>query len=98
MKLEFNLPKLEFTMPEFKRPSNPLTHNGMKALAIVLGVIALISAVVYSANLTRRGEPTVLPATIVPTEIPTVAPLTEEEESLASPSATRKVQSEKAND
>ena len=94
MKLEFNLPK--FKAPELKGFTSPLTKEGMRALAIVLGVIVVISAVVYAANLGKRRESTVLPAKtweeVTVTPHPTITPLTEEEESLASPSPTRKVQ------
>lgn len=87
---------------EFKGIRNLLTHPGLRALAIVLGVIVIISAVVYSANLGKRGKPTVLPektwqeTTVtpqptIPTKIPTITPLTKETPS-ASPSPTRKVQ------
>lgn len=99
MKLEFNLPK--FKIPEFKRLTNPLTNEGIRALAIVLGVIVLIAGVVYGANFGKRTKSMVLPATTekeaivtppaIPTEVPTIAPLTEEEASPASSSPTKKV-------
>lgn len=89
---------------EFKGIKNPLTHQGVRALVIVLGVIVVISLVVYGVNLTRNGEPAVLPGSTqiektptpeetkkIPTEIPTITPLTKETPS-ASPSPTRKVQ------
>lgn len=83
MKLEFNLPK--FNIPKLKEIRNPLTHQGVRALAIVLGVIVLIAGVVYAANFGKRTESMVLPATTekeatatpeqaVPTETPTVTP------------------------
>ena len=88
MKLEINLPT--FKMPEFKGFTNPLTKEGIRALAIVLGMIVIISAVVYSANLGKRRESTVLPAKTweeaAVTPQPIITPLTEEETSPASPS------------
>lgn len=99
MKFDITMPK--FTMPELKGIRNPLTHQGVRALAIVLGVIVVIAGAVYAANFGKRTESSVLPATTtrqeatvtpqlaIPTEIPTVTPLTEEEELLASPSPTR---------
>lgn|SRR3990167_1410872 len=87
---------------EFKGIRNPLAHQGIRALAIVLGVIVIISAVVYRVNLGKRGKSTVLPATTrqeatitpqpaIPTEIPTITPLIKEGTPSASPSPTRKV-------
>lgn len=98
--MNINLPK--FKSPQFKGFTNPLTSEGLRALAIVLGAIVVISAVVYAANFGKKRESSVLPATTrqeatatpqptIPTEIPTIAPLTEEEELLASPSPTRRV-------
>ncbi|MBI3380150.1 hypothetical protein HY029_05335 [Candidatus Gottesmanbacteria bacterium] len=99
MKLEFNVPK--FKVPQFKGFTNPLTKEGMRALGIVLGVIVVISGAVYAANFGKRKESMVLPATTekeaivtppaIPTEVPTIAPLTEEEASPASSSPTKKV-------
>lgn len=100
MKFEITMPK--FTMPELKGIRNPLTHQGVRALAIVLGVIVVIAGAVFAANFRKRSESSVLPATTrqeatntpetaVPTEIPTVAPLTEEATSAAFPSSIRKV-------
>ena len=100
MKLDINLPK--FKAPEFKGFTNPLTNEGIRGLAIVLGVIVIISGVVYVANFGKRRGSTILPektleeATItpqptIPTEIPTITPLRQEEELPASPSPTRKV-------
>ncbi len=88
--------KLETNMSKIKGFSSPLTKEGMRALVIVLGVILVISAVIYSANLDKRRESTVLPSKTLtkvtarpqpatPTETPTVAPLIEEATSSASP-------------
>jgi len=87
---------------EFKGFTNPLTKEGVRALGIVLGVILVISGVVYAANFRKRKESMVLPVTTrqeatatsqptVPTEIPTIIPLTEEEASPASSSPTKNV-------
>ena len=87
---------------ELKGIKNPLTDQGIRALAIVLGVIVVIAGMVYVANLGKRTESSVLPATTVreatatpqlpiPTEIPTIAPFTEGDELLASPSPAIKV-------
>lgn len=86
---------------EFKGFTNPLTNEAVRAMAIVLGVIVVISAVVYAANFGKRRESNVLPTTTqqeatttaqpaIPTEIPTITPLTKETPS-ASPSPTKKV-------
>lgn len=93
--------KLEVKMPKFKGFSNPLTREAMRALAIVLGVLLVIAAVVYAANFfgKRRGaavlpaktweEVTATPPAAIPTETPTVVPLIEEEGTPpASPSPT----------
>lgn len=89
MKLEFNLPefkKPKFKMPEFRRPANPFTHEGIRAVGIVLAAIMVISGVVYSMKLAGRDTSTVLPAAVevkttvtpvvteMPTEVPTVTP------------------------
>ena len=74
----------------------------MRALAIVLGVIVVIAGIVYTANFGKRTESTVLPAMtekedaiapelVVPTEIPTIIPLIEEEKLLISTSPTENV-------
>lgn len=85
MKLEINLPK--FKAPEFKRLTNPVTKEGMWALAIVLGVIILICAAVYASKLVPKQRATVLPAateaerapqptqTATPSAVPTQKPL-----------------------
>lgn len=55
--------KLELNLPEFKRPGSPLTNfEGIKALAIVLGIIVLISGIVYAVKLVSKQRPAVLPA------------------------------------
>lgn len=101
MKFENIIPA--FKGLEFKGIRNPLTHQGVRALAIVLGVIVVIAAVVYVTDIGKRREASVPPATTqqeatatpqltVPTGIPTIAPLTEEATSSASPSSTRKIQ------
>lgn len=87
---------------EFKGFANPLTKEGIWALAIVLGVIAVIAGVVYAANFGKGRGASVLPAqtgeevvatpSAIPTEFPTIAPLAEEATSSASPSSTRKIQ------
>ena len=100
MELEIKTPK--FKIPEFKGFVNPLTNEGMRALAIVLGVIVVIAGIVYTANFGKRTESTVLPAMtekedaiapelVVPTEIPTIIPLIEEEKLLISTSPTENV-------
>lgn len=102
MKLEINVPK--FKAPEFKGFTSPLTKEGIRALAIVLGVIVVIAGIVYAANFFgKRGGSAVLPAktweevtatppATIPTETPTVTPLLEEEGTPpASPSPTRGV-------
>lgn len=60
MKLEINLP--EFKAPEFKGFTNPLTKEGMGALAFVLGVIVVISGIVCAANFGKGRGASVLPA------------------------------------
>ena len=80
---------------EFKGFTNPLTKEGVRALAIVLGVIMIIAAVVYATNFGKRKESTIVPSTPQPTittKIPTITPLIKEATSSASPSPTRKVQ------
>ena len=97
-----NINLSNFKVPEFKGFTNPLTKEGVRALGIVLGVIVVIAGVVYAANSGKRKESMVLPATTVreatatpqlpvPTEIPTIVPLTEEETLPASPSPTKRV-------
>lgn len=85
-------------LENFKGFTNPLTGDGMRALAIVLGVLVVIAGVVYVADFGKRKESTVLPAktlgeevTETPTITPLPTPLTEEETLPASPSPTRKV-------
>ena len=53
---------------EFKESSNPVTKEGVRALAIVLGVIVVISAVVYAANIvpTKTLEEVTAQPTITP--------------------------------
>lgn len=85
---------------EFKESSNPVTKEGVRALAIVLGVILVISAVVYAANFGKRKESTIVPAKtleeVTVTPQPTVTSLTKEATLSASPSSTRKVQIKEA--
>ena len=63
-------------LPKFKKPTNPLTDEGMKALVIVLGAIVLISGAFYLAESVEKEKPVVLPAkveveeTVAPTAIP----------------------------
>lgn len=78
---------------KFKGFTNPFTKAGMWGLAIVLGVIVVISGiVVYAGNLGKETGSTVLPAkTEKEVTIPTVIPLTEEETLPASPSPTGEV-------
>ena len=73
---------------KFKGFTNPLTKEGMWALAIVLGVIVVIAAVVCAADFGKKREPTVVPTN----PQPTVTPLIEAATSSASPSPTRKIQ------
>jgi len=61
--------------------------EGMRALAIVLGAIMIIAAVVYAANFVKRKGSTIVPST----PQPTVTPLIKEATSSASPSPTIKV-------
>lgn len=71
-----------FKLPRFKRPTNPLSDEGMKALAIVLGAIALTLGAFCLAEFKERQESVVLPAkveverTAAPktTEAPTTIP------------------------
>ena len=81
---------------EFKGFTNPVTNEGMRALAIVLGVLVVIAGIVYVANANfGKGKEstivTVTPQPTIPTKIPTITPLTKEKELSASPSATVKV-------
>lgn len=71
MKLELNMPK--FQMPEL-RQINPFGNESVKALAIVIGAIIVISGAVYSAQLVRRQRSSVLPAQ---TEVEVSPPLPE---------------------
>lgn len=102
MKWKVNIPK--FKVSEFRGFTSPLPKEGVRALAIVLGVILAIAAVVYAANFFgKKRESAVLPAksweevtatppATIPTEIPTLTPLMEEEGTPpASPSPTRGV-------
>lgn len=88
MNLENNIPKSK--TPEFKESSNPLTGDAMRALAIVVGVIVVISAVVYAANFGKRKESTIVPTKTLEevTAQPIITPLTEEATLSASPSST----------
>lgn len=86
-----------FKLPKIERPRNPLTNQGVRALAIVLAVILVISAIVYLNIVRQRKEISpVLPATttqeevtteLEPTEMPTVIP-TEEPTPKEIPTAT----------
>lgn len=96
MNLETNIPKSK--TPEFKESINPLSKEGMLALAIVLAVIVVISAAVYAANFGKRKESTIVPTKTSEevTAQPTVTSLTKEATLSASPSATRKIQIKEA--
>ena len=76
----------KFKLSKFKKPTCPLTDEGMKALGIVLGTIAFIAGAFYLAEFAKRQEPTVLPARVEEAVGPkaTEAP-TETLESTASP-------------
>jgi len=54
----------KFKPPRFKKLTCPLTDEGMKALAIVLGAITLTLGAFYLAEFTKRQESTVLPARV----------------------------------
>lgn len=66
--------------------TNPLTSKGVRALAIVLGVLVIIAGIVYATNFGKRERSTIFPAktlvevtvTVQPTitlTIPTITPL-----------------------
>lgn len=81
-------PRRFFRLPEIKRPSNPLTFRGVRALAIVLVVIFFISAAAYiSLNKAKQG-PTVLPAATSQEEV-TPEPPSPSPTEVATPSARR---------
>lgn len=52
MKLEINLP--DFKTPILKRLNNVFSHQGVRALIIVLSAITLISVLVYLIDLIIR--------------------------------------------
>lgn len=77
---------IRLKLPEIKRPRNPFSNEGVRALAIVVAFIVLISVVVYfSLVLKGRESSSVLPATtqeettaeVEPTEVPAAAPTEE---------------------
>lgn len=94
MKPENHIPALK--MLEFKGLRNPLTNEGMRALAIVLGVIVVIAGVVYATNFGKKRDSTVVPTKTLEevkvTSQPIVTPLIEAATSSASPSSTKKIQ------
>lgn len=75
-------------------PTNPLTKEGLRGLAIVLGVIVVIAAVVYAANFVGRKEATIVPTKtlreVTVTPQPIITPLAKEATSSASPSSIKK--------
>ena len=81
-------PRRFFRLPEIKRPSNPLTSQGVRALAIVLVVIFFISAAAYIGLIKTKKGPSVLPATVSQEE---VTPELEPTEELTPTSVVEKV-------
>ena len=79
-------PRRFFKLPEIKKPSNPLTSQGVRALAIVLVVIFFISAAAYIGLIKTKEGSSVLPATTSQEEVtPELEPT---EELTPSPSPT----------
>ena len=77
-----------FKLPEIKRPSNPLTSQGVRALVIVLVVIFFISAAAYIGLIKVKKGPSVLPAATSQEEVTPEPKPTEELTPTASPSPT----------
>lgn len=86
-----------FRLPKIEISRSPLTNRGVRALAIVLAAIVLVSTAAYFGLVRQNKEkPSVLPAATTqegeviepePTKMPTVV-VTEEPTVAASPTAT----------
>lgn len=77
-----------FKLPEIKRPNNPLTPQGVKALALVLVVIFFISAAAYIGLIKTKKGSSVLSVKTGQEEVTPELKPTEELTPTASPSPT----------